>query len=337
MNIKYITRVITGLKIERIRECVDTVHKKSGKNRAATLADMLWCSVRYGAGFHDYIISEYNNLTGAQRKTYMTRVKNKKLVTMVNDERYMHFFDNKDEFYEKFTKYLKRNYLVISKADLAAVAKFMQGKEYLIAKPSDGQCGEGIEKLKLSDFADSEALYRYLKDPEKNFGVVEDLIIQHEALSRLYPFSVNCIRFVTLVHEGKSHVLYAVLKTGNNGKFVDNYMSGGYSCVVDLNTGIVIGDGHPETLEVSRVHPATGVAFRGLQVPFFKEAIALVNQAALEIPQVGYIGWDVCFTPTGPAIIEGNNYSAYDFSQVPDKGRENIGILSLVNEIGIKL
>jgi hypothetical protein len=40
-----------------------------------------------------------------------------------------------------------------------------------------------------------------------------------------------------------------------------------------------------------------------------------------------YIGWDVCIMPDGPAIVEGNNYAGYDFSQLPEHRPNKIGDL----------
>ena len=34
----------------------------------------------------------------------------------------------------------------------------------------------------------------------------------------------------------------------------------------------------------------------------------MVEKAARMIPQVGYVGWDVAFTPNGPCLVEGNNF-----------------------------
>ena len=156
-------------------------------------------------------------------------------------------------------------------------------------------------------------------------------------MSRLYPYSINCFRMVTLVHEGVPHVLYAVLKTGNHGKFVDNLENGGFACHFDLETGVVTGPGHTSETYTVDAHPMTGVRFEGFHVPYYKEAQELVKKAALVVPQVKYIGWDVCITPDGPAIIEGNNYAAYDFPQLPDEGRPHVGLLKQIRDIGVKL
>ena len=53
----------------------------------------------------------------------------------------------------------------------------------------------------------------------------------------------------------------------------------------------------------------------------------LVKKAALEIPQVKYVGWDVFIGPNGPGIIEGNDYPGYDFWQLPEHTPDKIGLV----------
>ena len=329
----YIKRVLREMSSSRLVGYIDSVHKANGKPKLFIVIDMLWCTLLYGAGFSDYVIFEFYKIKHAQRKTYMTRLKNKKFVLEMNDPAYTEVFDEKNIFYKNFSEFLGRKFLDLGDASKEEVADFVQGKEYVIAKPNNGECGEGIEKIALSRFASAEEAAEYLKDPVKNFGVVEELLIQHPEMSRLYPHSVNCLRMVTLVKDdGTAKCLYAVLKTGNNGKFVDNLENGGYACHMDMSTGVVIGPGHTNRQDKVEVHPATGVAFRGFQVPNVKEAVELVEKAALVIPKVRYIGWDVCILPEGAAIIEGNNYTAYDFPQLPDDSVPATGLLKIIKD-----
>ena len=45
------------------------------------------------------------------------------------------------------------------------------------------------------------------------------------------------------------------------------------------------------------------------------EAVEMCKKAALVVPQVGYIGWDVAITPTRPVLVEGNTLPSYDMCQ----------------------
>ena len=81
-SIKYLARVLSGAKFKNMFEKIDEIHEKTGKGKAGLFFDMINCSIRYGAGYNDYNIFEYYNMNAKQRKTFMTRLKNKKLITM---------------------------------------------------------------------------------------------------------------------------------------------------------------------------------------------------------------------------------------------------------------
>ena len=120
---------------------------------------------------------------------------------------------------------------------------------------------------------------------------------------------------------------------GNNGNFVDNLENGGIACSFDLETGKINGPGHTSALINYDKHPYTGVSFVGYALPYMEQIKALVKKAALVVPQIRYVGWDVCITEKGPAIVEGNDYPAYDFPQLPDPGKPRTGLLAMVQAV----
>ena len=63
------------------------------------------------------------------------------------------------------------------------------------------------------------------------------------------------------------------------------------------------------------------------------EAIALAKEAAHEIPQVAHVGWDMAITPTGPAIIEGNDFPGTDLCQLAPHYPEKQGLWPYYKEI----
>ena len=333
MDLKYFSRVLKGATFKKASEVVNDVHKRTKKARVFIVLDILWCFARYGAGYKDYSIFEFYNMKHAERATYMTRMKNRKLITMLNDEKYSYIFDKKNVFDERFKKFLGRGVLDLANADEAAVAEFVKDKDAVFAKPYSGESGKGIEKLNISDFKSSAELYAYLKDPEKNFGLIEEPIVQHEAASKIYPCAINCFRIVTLVWKGVPYIIYACFKMGNGGRYIDNLDNGGVACHFDLDRGEITGRGHTQHLVCYDEHPYTGVKFVGYKLPYMDEIKSLVLAAAMVVPEIKYVGWDVCLTPNGPAIVEGNDFPGYDFPQLPDPDKPRIGLIGKIKKL----
>lgn len=337
MNLGYLGRVLTGTSFKKMNKVIDEVHEKSGKSKASIFFDIIDCGIKYGAGYNDYNIFEFYNMNGKERKTYLTRMKNKYLISKMNDEKLAYIFDEKNIFDKKFKEFMGREILDLAEIDYPEFERFIEGKEDFFAKPNIGESGKGIEKLHVADFASTEELYKYITNPEKNFGVIEEVIVQHPDVARIYPYSLNCLRVVTLVNNGRAEVLYAVFKMGNNGKFVDNLENGGLACHVDLDKGEICGQGHTSALINYDAHPATGVKFVGYKLPYIEEVKELAKKAALVIPNFGYVGWDICITPDGPLIVEGNDFPAYDFPQLPDPDRPRIGLIPKIEALGVKV
>lgn len=328
MSLKYLFRVITGMSLKKLNGAINYVHEKTGRNRVHIFLDMVWCAIRYGAGYHDYLFFAFYDRSASQRATFLTRIKNKKAVEALNDPRYAYIFDNKNIFDRYFSRFLHRGFLDLSTCTKEDFADFIKGKEYVIVKPNDLECGKGIEKIRTADFPDAESLWAYVKNPEKRLGVVEDLLIQHEDMARLYPFSVNTLRVVTVLDTDDTvHFAFIGCKMGNNGKFVDNVENGGLFCLVDMQTHCLIRPAQALNLTTFDVHPYTGVKLAGYHIPYIKEVMALCTEAAHVVPQMRYIGWDVAICQDGPALVEGNNYSAHDLGQYPEQSQDKTGLL----------
>mgnify|MGYP000785381710 CR=1 FL=1 len=308
----------------------DTVSKETGRGRMSILADIMRCAVRYGAGFNDYLLCRFYDLTDGQRATYVTRGINNRITAMLNDPEYYHIFDSKSEFYTRFDKYLGRQWLSLSGASPEDLREFMLSRETVIVKPDCASGGKGVERLSRSDFEDIPQMYERLKRDGK--GVVEEVLVQHAELDRLFPNSVNTLRIVTILKEDAPHILYAYIRIGNSDRPVDNLHSGGMFAPVGLETGAVMYPAYDKARNTYTCHPCTGVDIQGFRIPYWEEAKALCLRAAKVVPEMRYIGWDVAVTDAGPVLVEGNNLPGYDILQMPPHTPDKIGMLPRFRE-----
>ena len=305
------------------------LHKKTGKSRIWLMADMAKCAAKYNAGYIDYKIAEMYRLNDAQRATQITRGISNSIVARMNDKRFWHFFDNKTEFNELFSAQVKREWLNLSQASEEQFAAFLKGRGDIICKPIDGSSGQGILKCTPEDYADPAALYQRLK--EAGIGIVEDKVIQHEAIAALCPTSVNTIRVATLLGDKKEGIVYAYIRIGN-GKVMDNVDCGGMAAPVDIETGVITGVGANKAGETYEIHPMTGTKIPGTQIPYWEDVKTMCLNAMHVVPQVRFVAWDVAITEDGPVFIEGNSFPSHAIPQFAAHFPDGIGILPRFEE-----
>ncbi len=59
----------------------------------------------------------------------------------------------------------------------------------------------------------------------------------------------------------------------------------------------------------------------------------MCQEAALKLPQVRYIGWDIAFTDNGPVMVEGNEYPGYGILQFYKLKNSKEGYLKVLSDI----
>ncbi len=324
-RILYLIKRILKMDYKGLFVTVKAVHKKTGINSLKLFVDIIKCGLKYGAGYKDYQLCEWYNLNDAQRATYVTRGINNTIVSLLNDKEYYHILDNKIEFNNTFSQFLGRKWIDMSGATLKEFEEFLSGLEVIISKPTAEACGRGVEKLSVEDFPSTEALYAHIK--EINSGLCEEFVVQHKDVSALYPHSVNTYRVVTVLTEGVPHIIYAFIRIGNGGRFVDNINAGGMAAPINIETGMIEYPAFDKDSIYYETHPYTGCPIQGWQLPMWKESVELVLNAATVVPQVGYVGWDVAVTENGPLLIEGNPFPGHDILQMPPHVPDKIGML----------
>lgn len=330
-KLTYLIKRATSMNLSGLKERLEQVHKITGKSKIFILADMLNCGLRYEAGYIDYTIFGMYDMTAAQRKDILTRGKNTKYVAALNKREDFHYFNNKTEFLNLFKEECGREFLDLSHADAAEFEAFIGRHRQIIVKPEAGLCGKGVEKLETA--AESPlSLYNTLKTNGQT--LVEEVLAQHDAINTLYPGAINTVRMVTMTDDaGQPHLLYAAMRLGSGGAVVDNFNSGGMVIPVDPEKGTLTGVAVNKAGNTFEAHPDTGVSFDGYSLPCWEECRALAFKAAVKIPTIRLVGWDLAITPKGPVLVEGNHFPGHDIYQLVPQNPEKKGMLPVFDAV----
>jgi glutathione synthase/RimK-type ligase-like ATP-grasp enzyme len=324
----YLVNRIKNMSYKRLFDTVNDVHKETGKNKVSIFLDIVHCGLKYQAGYMDYKLFEFYNLNSKQRKTIITRGINNSIVKKYNDKKYYYIFDNKVAFNKRFNKYLQRDWLEITNTEenFNEFKEFIKKHPEIVIKPVDGTCGKGIEKIKVSE---KNARKTYDDLIETNRCLVEEVAVQCKELSKLHPSSINTIRMVTLRNE----LVAAYLRIGNKGHVVDNFNSEGLVAPINIETGIIDYPAIAKAGGTFEKHPMTNEDIIWFQIPKWPRVKRYIEKASKEVPQIQYIGWDVCLGENGPFLIEGNPFPGHDIYQLPAHRTNGMGMLPRFKEV----
>lgn len=321
-KLKYLSKRIKNMDYKRFFKTAQDIHDMTGKTKIGIILDMVWCGLHYQAGYMDYQLFEMYKMNGKERKTIITRGVNNEIQKKYNDPEYIKYFKDKVLFNKTFDTYLHRDWIFLDGKNYEKFESFIKDKQEIMVKPSSGSCGQGIEKLDISS-CDTKGLYEKLVSEKR--CLLEEVVTQCEAIGDLHPSSINTLRVVTL----NQKVVVAFLRIGNKGYVVDNFNHEGLAAPVDIDTGIIKYKAIDKEHHEYDRHPYTGKAIVGLTIPMWDEVKSLCEQASKVIPQVGYVGWDVCVSDAGPLLIEGNEFPGHDIYQLPPHREGNEGLLPL--------
>lgn len=269
--------------------------------------DALGCSTRHGASPENYFVLRFYELDEAQRGRFLTSGRSKAVDAALNraatrEDKLL--IGRKELFNEGFRGLVKRDFLYVPEHDFDEFTAFLRRHEQFMIKPTGGTMGRGIEKVSAAEI-DPEALFARCREQKL---LLEEVICQHAALDAVNPSCVNTVRInAARGFDGKARLIGACLKCGGAGAVTDNFHTGGVAYPLDLETGTVTGPGrnNVDSRDYER-HPGTEFPMPGFTVPYWQELKDCVVQGMNRVPSLGYVGWDVAVTPSGPELIEGN-------------------------------
>lgn len=322
-RIKYYIRRLKGLDTKNMWLTAKKISKETKKSAIFILIDMIWCSIKYQAGYNDYYEYQFYLLNAQQRKTFITVGIANSIILKYNDKKSWEKFSVKSNFNEIFKEFLGRDHIDLRENSNERVIDFLKKHKKIVAKVTDSLMGNGIEAFVTSEIEDFN-LFIESRKKSKQY-LLESYFEQHPLMKSLHPSSVNTVRVITFFDGETVHIMETVLKIGNNGSHLDNFGAGGMYTVLS-DEGTVIYPAFDKHANAYSVHPLSGAQLIGFQIPLFDKIVETLDRAARVVPEIQYVGWDVAIGEEEPALIEGN-FNTGVFQMKPSLTGSKIGLL----------
>lgn len=296
------------------------VKKENAISSIRLLTEVISASLKYNVSFMDYFQLRLYNKTNIEKSKYAGTGFMYEYQLQMNPPRYRDVLDNKIHFLEHFNDFSGRVWGTVDSLmkDTSLANNIIRSHPFrVVLKKSRGKAGKGTLILDTSNQTVADVV-RLMKGG--GFDLIEKYVFQHDDLMQLSPSALNTIRVITQLHEERVIIIAARLRVSVNSD-VDNLTAGNLAAPVDVETGTVCGPGvfgDITKADVS-VHPVTGVGIEGFQIPYWKDCVEMVTKAALSIPALKSVGWDVAITNEHPILIEGNHDWGRVLWQLPVK------------------
>lgn len=207
----------------------------------------------------------------------------------------------------------------------------------LFCKLVDGECGNGVFKLKIKEgqifinntISSVDELQNRISSGRFLF---QEVIRQHPDMSALHSQSINSMRLITVrsLKDGHIYTFPSILRIGTGNSIVDNTSQGGLAVGIDMSTGFLKKWGFykPQFGLKVDTHPDSKVKFSDFRIPFFKEAVQQAIYFHSMLPELHSVGWDIAIDEEGPIFIEGNDNWEINGPQICNGGlKENFNNL----------
>jgi hypothetical protein len=155
-----------------------------------------------------------------------------------------------------------------------------------------------------------------------NGTIFQELLEPHPRIIEWFGPRICSLRLVVLVDGSGVRLFRAIWKIASGGNMADNYWRKG-NMLARLNPakGVIerCVTGLGPDYRVLELHPESGVAFAGLSVPDYDEAVELTRWAARALVGMPVQAWDIALTSDGPIPLEVNEVGSLFFPQIADE------------------
>lgn len=284
------------------------------RSKVAIMFEVIYYRLFKGYSVEQYFRNEFYSLKREKCLSFLSFKNWKNLQEKCCIQEKRPLVDYKPLFDKTFDLFLKRDWVDLETCSREDFFSFTALHPESFCKISDGLQGIGARQL---DF-NKQSVDDFWNEYHGKQIILEELIQQHHELAEFNCSTVNTLRVVTfLCADGEVKVLGAALRTGRAGRVADNFHHHGIAATIDIDTGVVLCTGIDNQFRRYVQHPDSGKVFPGFQIPHWNMVVEEVKKAALVVPELHYIGWDIAIRENDICFVEGNTDAAVDVIEMP--------------------
>lgn len=277
-----------------------------------------YCEQLYGSSIDEFLLFSFDRRTHRERMQYITEYNHRPEQAFLNRRADCHILNNKFEAYTLLKPFYKREAMLLSgESDYDRFCALAAQNKRLFVKPHNLSLAEGAHRLTIGDRDDLREVFSSLLAESRQFDrplIIEEEIIQSPEMARFNPAEMSLLRVYTILVRGKVHFFYPCIRLMCGDGVTKCGEDYSIDALIDAETGQLVTDGL-HSFGQYEYHPVTGVRIKGTVLPEWDDMKQMLTDAALKLPTLRLIGWDVAHSTKGWCIIEGNS-NPFFFTQL---------------------
>ena len=294
-------------KIIYYEKILKDIEKKTGNKKIQIIIDILLCILKYKASIKDYVYFAMYKMSEFEKSTILTKGKNNEYIKKYNQPKQVKYINEPVEFYKNFRSFLNRDWLEIKKKRKDFKRFCLEHQKIIVIA-----C-KGRKKIDTKD-KNLDKLYNKLL--EEKILIVEEEIHMISMLKKIKNKEEVTIKVITLL----GHVAFSFLIVGDE------------FAPITIETGELkypFAKLKKETIENNE----SSLNHLEITIPMWEKIKEICEEAALEIPLVGYVEWDILVSEKKCFLKKGSSFPNHYLYQRIEHRESNIGDIPLMKEI----
>ncbi|MCS3050344.1 hypothetical protein NXV05_10445 [Parabacteroides johnsonii] len=320
-RIMYFCYYLKKLNRPLFKKFLKYIQEQTGRSKMSIYWDIFKHSMKYNTSILEYFQFHFYEIPEAEKDTWAGTGYMYEYQKKMNPPKYRALLEDKTVFDKDYKKFIIHDVESLEdlKADIKKAEEVLANKSgKIVFKIKDGGCGKRVLVKECKEFTPQSMIDFMAKE---EYDLVEAFIVQHPIINEIAPTAVNTCRIITQLDKNDNVVILGCRLRVSVSGYVDNLAAGNIAVPIDTETGVINGVGVYSDITKSdtEIHPVTKKPLVGVQIPYWKEAIAMAKEAAQVNTVNRAVGWDIAITTEGPDLIEGNREWCKLLFQLPAK------------------
>ncbi len=188
---------------------------------------------------------------------------------------------------------------VLRDADYRAISNdvaemLISDEKRIVIKPTvGGSSGQSVKIVERDDL--NRSTFQEIKKEYNDEFIIQEAISANSQFKALHPNSINTLRVITYVIDGKVYSAPVSMRIGTGSSSVDNIHAGGCTVAVSDEGKLskyAYSLGYCDSKLKFERHPDTKIEFENYEIPLVKEIIENAKVMHLKMPHIQFASWD---------------------------------------------